>query len=183
MYLFLDRDGVINERTQGLYVRNATEFILLPGVKEAITDLQTIFRRIFVVTNQAGINKGLFTHADMDAVHQHMCTLLPGLIDGVYYCPHRPDQNCNCRKPQPAMAWAAQFGYAQVRFADSWMVGDSASDMAFGKRLGMKTVQVGTKPEDADMFVGDAQPDMRFADLGEFARHMQEVMQSKASMT
>jgi D-glycero-D-manno-heptose 1,7-bisphosphate phosphatase len=169
MFLFLDRDGVINERTPGTYVMHPDELILLPNVPAAVAQLRALFKRVFVVTNQGGIQKGLFTHADLVLVHAKMQAELPRMFDGVYYCPHPKEYKCNCRKPEPAMAWSAQFAYAEVKFTESWMVGDSASDMEFGKRLGMKTVRVGTKPEDEGLFVGDATPDFVFTDLPAFA--------------
>jgi histidinol-phosphate phosphatase family protein len=170
MFLFLDRDGVINERTPGTYVVHPDEFMVLPGVPEAVETLRGLFRRVFVVTNQGGIKKGLFTEADLALVHAYMQEKLPIKFDGIYHCPHPKQYGCNCRKPEPAMAWSAQFAYAEVKLTESWMVGDSASDMEFGKRLGMKTVRVGTKPEDEGLFTGDASPDYIFNDLPEFAR-------------
>ncbi len=170
MFLFLDRDGVINERTPGTWVKNPDELIILQGVPEAVARLRRLFKRIFVVTNQAGISRGLFSHADIDLIHSKMLAALPNLIDAVYYCPHGKEYQCNCRKPEPGMAWKAQFAFAQVKFSDSWMVGDSASDMEFGKRLGMKTARVGSKPEDDGLWVGMAQPDYIFSDLPDFAQ-------------
>jgi D-glycero-D-manno-heptose 1,7-bisphosphate phosphatase len=172
MNLFLDRDGVINERTPGSWVMHPDAFHLLPGVPEAVAQLKLHFKRIFVVTNQAGISKGLFTHEDIGDVHAKMLSAMPKLIDGVYYCPHAKEFNCNCRKPQPAMAWKATFAYADVKLNESWMVGDSASDMEFGKALGMKTIRVGQKHEDEGLFVGRAQPDHIFSDLPAFANWM-----------
>ena len=169
MFLFLDRDGVINQRTPGKYTQRPEDFHLLPGVQEAVTDLRTIFKKTFIVTNQAGIGKGIMSHQDIAAVHEKMQTQLAGHIDAVYYCPHKSEQKCNCRKPEPGMAWLATFAFAQVKFSEAWMVGDSASDMAFGKRLGMTTVRVGQKPDDASPFDGEAKPDYQFADLAAFA--------------
>jgi D-glycero-D-manno-heptose 1,7-bisphosphate phosphatase len=169
MFLFLDRDGVINERTPGAYVTKPEELHLIHGVKEAIAFLRVHFSYVYVVTNQAGISKKLFTHMDLARVHERLHKLLPGLIDAVYYCPHKPEYQCNCRKPQTAMAWSAQFANAKVKYTESWMVGDSASDIAFGNRLGMTTVRVGTKPEDESLFVGEAKPHHRFDDLLAFS--------------
>jgi D-glycero-D-manno-heptose 1,7-bisphosphate phosphatase len=168
MFLFLDRDGVINARTPGDYVRTPEAFQLLPQVPEAIAVLKNYFQRIFVVTNQAGIGKGLMTYADIDAVHATMQSMIPTVFDGIYYCPHRPEQNCNCRKPKPGMAWKAHFAYAHVKYDQSWMVGDSASDIIFGQSLGMKTVRVGTKPEDEAQFL-TVKPDYQFDHLPAFA--------------
>lgn len=169
MFLFLDRDGVINQRTPGTWVMHPEALEILEGVPEAVAQLRKLFSRIFVVTNQAGISRGLFSHADIDLVHQKMLAAMPNLIDAVYYCPHSKEYQCNCRKPESGMAWKAQFAYAQVKYTESWMVGDSASDMEFGKRLGMTTVRVGTKPEDDGLWVGLAQPDYTFPDLPAFA--------------
>ncbi len=151
--LFLDRDGVINRRLPGAYVREWSEFHFLPGVPEAITRLGDFFDRVLVVTNQQGIGKGLMTEEDLYEVHQQMIATLKkegGRIDGVYFCPDLASKPANCRKPAPAMGYWAQRDFPDIVFEHSVMVGDSLSDMIFGKELGMFTVLITTKEEEAE---------------------------------
>lgn len=170
--LFLDRDGVINVRTPGDYVRSPEGFEPMPGLGEAMRLLAEWFGRIVVVTNQAGIGKGLMTESDLDAVHTKMLevvTAARGRIDRAYHCPHPPAVGCNCRKPQSGMALQAQTDFPDIDFQQSWMVGDSASDLEFGRRLGMRTVLIEGKMEESAL-LAEAQPDFRFGSLLDFAR-------------
>lgn len=141
--LFLDRDGVVNKRIMGGYVQNPTEFEFLPGSLEAITQLSALFRNIFIVTNQQGIGKGLMTHSDLEIVHQFMLDQIKksgARIDGIYYCPDLASKNPNCRKPGIAMAESAKKEFPSVDYSKSFMVGDSKSDMEFGRNAGMHCV-------------------------------------------
>ena len=150
--LFLDRDGVLNRRLPGDYVRTPEGFEWLPGVREALASLAEVFGHILVVTNQQGIGKGLMSEADLAAVHEVMlreATAAGGRIDGVYHCPDLAAARPNCRKPAPALARQAQRDFPAIDFRRSVMVGDSLSDMEFGQRLGMFNVLVATKAEDA----------------------------------
>ena len=104
--LFLDRDGVINVKLDGQYVKNTDEFEFIKGAQVAISKLSNIFNRIIVVTNQQGIAKGIMSDKDLDALHEYMLLELEkngGVIDKIYYCPHLSSENCNCRKPNPGM--------------------------------------------------------------------------------
>jgi D-glycero-D-manno-heptose 1,7-bisphosphate phosphatase len=142
--LFLDRDGVINRRLVGAYVRSWAEFAFLPGVPAAVARLTEHFGRTVVVTNQQGIYKQLMTMDDLTDIHHQMkaaLTAVGGTLDAVYACPHSdaddPDQ---CRKPRLGMAWQAKRDFPEIDFARSVMVGDSISDLQFGRRAGMATV-------------------------------------------
>jgi D-glycero-D-manno-heptose 1,7-bisphosphate phosphatase len=151
--LFLDRDGVINRRIPGDYVRRPEDFVFENGVLEALRQMSNHFGRIVVVTNQAGIGKGLFAAADLAAVHRKMLDEVGqagGRMDRVYHCPHRSDMGCPCRKPAIGMAMQAQADFPDINFENAWMVGDSRSDMQFGQALGMKTALIAGKDEEAD---------------------------------
>jgi histidinol-phosphate phosphatase family protein len=168
--LFLDRDGVLNVRPPG-YVTTPAEWIPLPGLEEAMRQLSTVFGRIVVVTNQAGIGKGLMTEADLTAVHQKMLDTIRsagGRIDAIYYCPHRREEGCDCRKPATGMGLRAKVDFPDIDFTNSWIVGDSASDMEFGFRLGMKTVLIHGKTEEADQ-LAQMPVDDRFDSLAAFS--------------
>lgn len=144
--LFLDRDGVINKRLPGDYVKEPAEFEFLPGVLESIAAFSKLFGRIIIVTNQQGIGKGLMTENDLQKVHQHMLSEIEaagGHIDAVYHCPGLAEDDPPCRKSNPGMALQAKEDFPEIDFGKSVMIGDSESDMEFGRRLGMKCILVG----------------------------------------
>jgi D-glycero-D-manno-heptose 1,7-bisphosphate phosphatase len=170
--LFLDRDGVINERTPGDYVRTPEMFEPTEGLGEAMRLLAKTFGRIIVVTNQAGIGRGLMTEADLAAVHQKMLDLVEaagGCIARVYHCPHAKDAGCRCRKPTTGMAWLALADFPEIDFTNAWLAGDSASDMQFAQSLGMRSVLIEGKIEEAEE-LAKMKIDFRFGSLLEFAR-------------
>lgn len=170
--LFLDRDGVINLRTPGDYVKTPNEFQPSEGLKEALQLLSQKFGRILVVTNQAGIGKGLMTEMELHAVHQklHQIANDAGIhIDRIYYCPHCPDANCTCRKPATGMAWMALADFPDIDFEDAWMVGDSVSDMEFAHTLGIHPVLIRGKVEEIAA-LAKMKIDFQFDSLLEFAR-------------
>ncbi len=174
--LFLDRDGVINERLPGDYVRCREEFRFLPGVLEALRYFSEYFQHIVVVTNQQGIGKGLMTEADLAEIHEKMLEEIQaagGRLDGIYYCPERTTSSGSCRKPDPAMAWQAKRDFPDIDFGHSVMVGDSASDMEFGLALGMQVVLIEGKEEDAGKLkVLYPRIALRFADLAGYAGYL-----------
>jgi histidinol-phosphate phosphatase family protein len=148
--LFLDRDGVINVRFPGDYVKTVEEFEFLPGVKDAIASLSAVFGKIIVVTNQQGIAKGYYSHDDLAAIHAFMRTEVEkagGRIDAVYYAHQLASENSPMRKPGIGMALQAQKDFPEIDFSRSLMVGDSDSDMEFAKRAGMNAFFVGPREE------------------------------------
>jgi len=170
--LFLDRDGVVNVRTPGDYVRTPDMFEPTEGLGEAMRLLAGHFGRIIVVTNQAGIGKGLMTEEDLVAVHRKMQILIRtsgGHIDGVYHCPHAKDAGCRCRKPATGMAWLALADFPDIDFENAWLAGDSASDMRFGQSLGMHTALIAGKTEEAEELAA-MKIDFQFDSLLHFAR-------------
>jgi histidinol-phosphate phosphatase family protein len=143
--LFLDRDGVINHRKMNDYVYAIDEFKFLPNVKQAITFFNEIFGKIIVVTNQQGIGKKLMTERNLLDIHRYMCQEIKkngGKINAVYFAPELKSDENSTRKPNPAMALQAQKDYPEIDFKKSIMVGDTDSDILFGKNLGMKTVRI-----------------------------------------
>lgn len=141
--LFLDRDGVINKRIPDDYVKNCEQFILLPGVVEAMKIFSDIFEYIFIVTNQQGIGKGVMTENELTVIHSFMTNEIEkegGRIDKVYFSPYLESEHHPMRKPAPGMALQAKNDFSTIRFNHSIMAGDSISDMLFGKNLGMTTV-------------------------------------------
>ena len=139
---FLDRDGVINSKPPGgRYVTRWEEMRFLPGVAKAIAKLNQAGFRVIVVSNQRCVAKGLVTFADLDVIHERMCSELHAagaVIDAVYYCPHEKRPPCNCRKPAPGMLLAAARDH-QIDLGASWMIGDSKVDIVAGRNAGCKT--------------------------------------------
>ena len=143
--LFLDRDGVINERIVGDYVKNIEEFQFIPGALEAIARFSKLFGRLVVVTNQQGIGKGLMTERNLMDVHRYMCSEIEkhgGKIDAVYFAPQLAKENSQLRKPNIGMALLAQQDFPEINFQKAVMIGDSDSDILFGQSLGMITVKL-----------------------------------------
>jgi D-glycero-D-manno-heptose 1,7-bisphosphate phosphatase len=141
--VFLDRDGVINRKMpEGQYVTNWRHFELLPGVPHAIARLNQAGLRVFVVTNQRGIALDLYTAADVDAIHNQLQRILSvsgAHLDGLYFCPHDKRQ-CDCRKPLPGLFEQAKKQFPKIEPVTSLMIGDSLSDIEFGRNLGMHTI-------------------------------------------
>ncbi len=141
--VFLDRDGVINERIKDGYVTDWEEFQFLPGVKEAIESLKREGFLIIIITNQRGIARGLMTEEDLREIHRRMQEELgEGNIDAIYFCPHDEDEECECRKPKPGLFLTAQRKF-KIDFNSSYIIGDSESDMEAGETLGLKRIFIG----------------------------------------
>ena len=143
--LFLDRDGVINVKLDGQYVKNTDEFEFMIGVETAISKLSKIFNRILIVTNQQGIAKGIMSDKDLGFLHDYMLTELKkhgGVIDKIYYCPHLAAENCNCRKPNPGMIQQAIIDFPEIKIEYSYLIGDSDTDILAGNKMGLITVKV-----------------------------------------
>lgn len=145
--LFLDRDGVINERKMGGYIQSVEEFKFLPKSVSAIAELSRYFQHVFVVTNQQGIGKGIMTECNLLDIHAYMVETIEnvgGSISNCYFAPELRTSRNNMRKPNSGMALKAQEDFPEVDFSKSIMVGDSDSDILFGMNLGMKTVRIKT---------------------------------------
>jgi len=144
--LFLDRDGVINQRLVDDYVKTWDEFEFLDGVLDAIKVFAKTFGRIVVVTNQRGIGRGVMKEDTLNEIHQKMTDDIAkagGKIDRVYFCPDLKDSGSFNRKPQIGMGLKARKDFPEINFKKSIIAGDSKSDLQFGKRLKMKTVLIG----------------------------------------
>ena len=143
-FLFLDRDGILNKHLPGDYVRNWNMWEWLPGVLDAMPVLAKHYKRIFIVSNQQGVGKGLMTQADLDDVHRHMLSDIEkagGRIDKVYVCTDLESAHSPNRKPEIGMALHAQRDFPEVDFHRSVMVGDSKSDELFAQRSRMRFVE------------------------------------------
>lgn len=140
--VFLDRDGVLNEdRTD--YVYRVEDFIIPAGVPEALRLLKDAGYLLIVITNQAGIAKGLYTRDDVMACYAYLQEQCGHVIDDIYYCPHHPnyDTQSLTRKPESLLLEKAMAKY-NITADESWMIGDAARDMKAGKRVGVRTVHI-----------------------------------------
>lgn len=143
--LFLDRDGVINQRIFGGYIKSPDEFVFLPGVKRGLQRLRRQFSRIVIVTNQQGVGKGIMGLDQLNSVHEFMLNALSkeGItIDNIYFATNLREAVNDRRKPNSTMAEEAKADFSEIDFKKSIMVGDTDSDLLFGINLGMKTVLI-----------------------------------------
>ncbi len=144
-YVFLDRDGVLNQKpSRGKYITRMEELALLPGVEDAIAALNRSGRKVVVLTNQRGIALGLYTQAELDRIHAHLQAQLAvrgGHLDAIYVCPHDAGQ-CDCRKPLTGLFDQAFRDFPEATPQRSIMVGDSLRDIEAGLRVGMATAMI-----------------------------------------
>lgn len=164
--LFLDRDGVINQRIDEGYVRNVDEFKFIDYVKEAFVLFRQKFGKIIVVTNQQGIGKGIMNEEALHVVHDYMCKELNYAIDKVYYSPYLSELNHPSRKPNIGMALAAKQDFPSIDFEKAIMVGDTYTDILFGQKAGMKTVLI------ANPNIKNINADLQYTSLYEFAKEI-----------
>lgn len=148
--VFLDRDGVINQYPgDSEYVKSWEEFHFLPDIKPALQKLTVKGFKLFIVSNQAGVSKGIYSQKNLDLITGNMLKELSACgiqICGVFYCIHRPEDNCSCRKPKAGMVETAineleKQGNA-VEIAKSFFIGDTIRDIETGRNIGLKTILV-----------------------------------------
>lgn len=151
--IFLDRDGTLNRDTG--YVKTPEELELFPDAVEAVARLNRAGARVVLVTNQSGIARGIFTHASLEAIHASLCERLKAggaRLDGIYYCPHHPDEGCACRKPGTRLIEQAvlELGLDKDREGRlrgrAYVIGDQERDMELARRIGARSVLVMTGP-------------------------------------
>ncbi len=174
--VFLDRDGVVNQYPGDLkYVTSWEDFHFLPRVKVALKKITETGYRIFIVSNQAGISKGIYSQEALDLITRNMLVELSksGIrISGVYYCIHRPEDNCGCRKPKAGLVKKAiaklKAEGSDIELRESFFIGDSIRDIETGKAAGLKTILVFSgkeKPENKNNW--QSFPDFAARDLFE----------------
>ena len=167
--LFLDRDGVINHEKHLDYIHTWNEFTFYEGVKEAIAVFAKTFNRIIVVTNQKGVGKGVTKLEDLNLIHKNMIAAIEekgGRIDAVYFCPDL-DSNSPNRKPNPGMGLQAAQDFADIDLDKAIMIGNTISDMQFGRNLGVQTIFLPTTRPEVDL--NDERIDAVYNSLLDFA--------------
>ena len=136
--IFLDRDGTLNESVG--YVNHPSRFRLFPWTVDAVRTIRDEGFLAVLVTNQSGIGRGLFTEEVLHLVHDELRGVLEQAgtaLDGIYYCPHEPDQRCECRKPKPGLLRRAERELG-IDLSRSWMVGDGISDLEAAWSVGAR---------------------------------------------
>jgi heptosyltransferase-2 len=161
--VFLDRDGTLNVDTG--YVKSPDDFTVLPGVGAALARLKQAGARLVVVTNQSGLGRGYFSSRDLEAIHSKLRLVLAEdgvTLDGLYFCPHHPDDHCNCRKPARGMIDRAH-AELKVDLSRAYVIGDSIRDVELAKQVGARSLLVMTGPSGAealaDLTARDLPPD------------------------
>lgn len=162
--LFLDRDGTLIIDTDYPNDPGRVEFV--PGTPEALRKVQKEYELI-VISNQSGVGRGLITPEQFDSVHQQFMNMLKQEkveLRGVHYCVHSPEENCECRKPNPKMILDAANEY-NIDLSASYMIGDKLSDMAAGSRAGCQTILITS--ESRGDYIG-----LMASDLKQAVRHI-----------
>ncbi len=162
--IILDRDGVINYESDA-YIKNADEWIPIPGSVEAIARLYKAGHRVVIATNQAGLGRGYYTVDDLEGIHKKLLSELAkmgGHVEKIYYCPHHPDEACTCRKPAPGLLLQIQKDF-NVDLSHCLMIGDSLRDLQAAKAVdcpawlvltgnGAALLESGEVPENVPVF-------------------------------
>ena len=139
--IFLDRDGVINKERKD-YVKSVEEFQIIDNIPKVIKILKEKGFVVIVITNQSAINRGLVTIETLNEIHNHLQKILKDnntSIDDFYFCPHIPDENCQCRKPNPGMLIKAVQDH-DIDMNQSFMIGDSLTDVQAAQKAGCKGI-------------------------------------------
>lgn len=147
--MVLDRDGTINIDRH--YISDPAQLEFLPNAARGLQRLQALGCRLVIITNQSGVGRGYFLLEDLERVHRRLREMIAGLgvtIEGIYFCPHRPDEGCACRKPGTELMERAarELGFDP---AESVVIGDKVSDVEFGKAVGARTLLI--SPEMPDL--------------------------------
>ncbi|HET7370018.1 MAG TPA: D-glycero-beta-D-manno-heptose 1,7-bisphosphate 7-phosphatase [Gammaproteobacteria bacterium] len=172
--VILDRDGVINHDSPD-YIKNADEWHPVPGSLDAIARFTQAGWRVAIATNQAGIARGLFTQAALDGIHARMLAAIEaagGRIDTLVYCPHRPEDHCDCRKPAPGLL--REIGRRlNIELDGVPFIGDTLKDINAARAVGARPLLVRTGQGEATFAALNDAPDVAvFADLAAAATHL-----------
>ncbi|CAG8868871.1 D-glycero-beta-D-manno-heptose-1,7-bisphosphate 7-phosphatase [Pseudomonas fluorescens] len=171
--LILDRDGVINHDSDA-YIKSLEEWIPIPGSIEAIAQLSKAGWTVAVATNQSGIARGYYPLATLEAMHERLRELVAeagGEMGLIVYCPHGPDEGCDCRKPKPGMLRVIGEHY-RVGLGGVWFVGDSSGDLNAASAVDAQPVLVKTGKGQRTLSKGIPEDTLVFDDLAAIARQL-----------
>lgn len=155
--IFIDRDGVINQRRPGDYVLEWSQFAFLPGIRVALKQLTTLGLPIIIISNQAAVGKGLLSCDGLREITSRMQQVLLNdgtLLSAAYYCPHRSDEECGCRKPSPGLLVAAARDF-NIDLGSSVFIGDSATDVAAAHAAGAQPILFGAGLGTSESITGE----------------------------
>jgi len=167
--VFLDRDGTIIKDAD--HLSSVDELEVFEFAVEALCLLKEKGFLLIVLTNQSGIARGFFDEAAMRTVHDALQMQLHDLIDAIYFCPHGPDDGCDCRKPGVGMIKQAASEHS-IDLANSWIIGDKKSDVETGFNAGIATALVLTGYGESELSALDRLPELVASDLLEAARQI-----------
>ena len=139
--VFIDRDGTLIEEVN--FLHRVEDLRYFSFTDESVRLLKENGFLVVLVTNQSGIGRGIYTVEDMNSVHEQIQTDLTAKLDAIYFCPHLPDGDCECRKPRLGMIRAA-LADLPIDLEDSWMIGDKNLDVELGLNAGIKPIMVMT---------------------------------------
>ena len=180
--VFLDRDGTINAERD--YVLHPDELALLPNAAAGIRHLRSLGLPVVVVTNQSPVGRGWLASEVLDSIHERLTSLLAAegtQVDGIYACPHAPGEGCPCRKPGTALLERAAGDFG-ADLSLSFVVGDKATDIEAGRRVGATTILVETGYGKEQRFADGETPDLIAADLHEAARLIGRELGSRGAV-
>ena len=149
--IILDRDGVINEDSDD-YIKSPDEWIPIAGSLEALGKLSQNGFKVIIITNQSGIGRKIFSIEMLNAIHKKMCINLAqygGVIDGIFFCPCAPEENCNCRKPKSGL-YNEVSDRLQISLENVFCVGDKITDIQAAQNARAKPILVKTGKENDD---------------------------------
>ncbi|GJL58421.1 MAG: D,D-heptose 1,7-bisphosphate phosphatase [Nitrospirales bacterium] len=149
--VFLDRDGTLNHDTG--YVTSPEQLVLFPGVPEAIARLNHLGAMVILVTNQSAIGRGMMTIEGLELIHERLAELIRpcgARIDGIFFCPHHPQDGCECRKPKAGLIHQAVTRFA-LDISQCYLVGDKRSDLEAARTASVPGVLVMTSSYSADV--------------------------------
>ncbi|MEQ1763485.1 MAG: HAD family hydrolase [Pyrinomonadaceae bacterium] len=169
---FIDRDGTLIEEVN--FLSNVGDLQVFPYTAEALRLLKESGFWIVVITNQSGIGRGIYSEADMHAIHEAMQVELGGVIDAFYFCPHLPEDGCECRKPGLGMLDFAQRDMP-IDLARSWMIGDKRIDVETGRAAKIGAAMVLTGYGEKHQHELDQAPDVLADDL---LKAVEKIVQS-----
>ncbi|MFZ2314875.1 MAG: D-glycero-beta-D-manno-heptose 1,7-bisphosphate 7-phosphatase [Gammaproteobacteria bacterium] len=142
-FIILDRDGVINYDSD-TYIKSPDEWYAIPGSLEAIAQLNRSGFRVLIATNQSGVARGLYDLETLDAIHEklmHELASVGGYIEEIFFCPHHPDEACDCRKPRPGMFHQMLSKY-DIDLPNTYFIGDNITDIQLAQTIGCLPILV-----------------------------------------
>lgn len=177
--VLLDRDGTINVERN--YLSSPDDLELYAGAADGIKLLKSLGLRVVISTNQSAVGRGFFDAARLAEIHERLGEILfesDATVDAIYFCPHAPEDDCRCRKPDTAMAKRAAFDF-NADLAESFVIGDKVCDIELGKNVGATTILVRTGYGAQTGCEQKTKPDYAVENLFEAARLIRRILENE----